>query len=463
VVVDRSGVDGSAHEADPCGLDWIRERSVETREREEELRFANEAWRSLAKDLVQRVPFYESHYGDAGAFLQDVESLEDLPQLPFVDKADTRRSQEEAPPYGLHLGVDKKEVKKVFQTSGSSGAPSLIALTAADQKTWTTIGARSYFGAGVHPHSSVLATFGAGPYVAGHTHQTLAEIGAGVVPVAPGDTERVVSAIRQGLVDTLLATPSFALHLAQVLEDQVLGGARNSLRLVVVGGEPGGGIPAIRERLESGLGAHVREASGIGDVSPSLYGECFAQTGMHFGGQGLVWVEVIDPVSGSPIEIRSGARGELVYTTLVREAMPMVRFRSGDIAEVVDTSCVCGRTSFKIRIHGRSDDMFIVRGVNVYPSAVQAVIARFHPAVTGRSRVVLPPGASVSVEPPVLVEVEVGWDRPDQDLLHERIESAIKAKLNFRASVTFRSPAEFGEAGYKTSPTNRIANNEGDA
>ena len=462
MALEESGTGNSRLGTGCCELDWINERGVETRDRAAELRIADEAWRVLARDLVQRAPFYERHYRDAGVSVRDAESIEDLPQLPFIDKADTRRAQEEAPPYGSHLGVDHREVKKVFQTSGSSGRPSLIALTAADQKTWTRIGARSYFGAGVHPHSSVLTTFGAGPYVAGHTHETLAEIGAGVVPVAPGDTERVVSAIEKGLVDTLLATPSFALHLVRELESQGLAGAENSLRLVVVGGEPGGGIPSIRERIESGLGVRVREASGIGDVSPSLYGECFAQTGMHFSGQGLVWVELIDPVSGSPIEIRPEARGELVYTTLVREAMPMVRFRSRDIAEVVGTSCVCGRTSFKIRIHGRSDDMFIVRGVNVYPSSVQAVVAQFQPAVTGRARVVLPPRVGVSVEPPVFVEVEAALDHADEEQSRVQIENAIKAKLNFRASVAFRSPAEFGESGYKTSPTTRIADKEGE-
>jgi phenylacetate-CoA ligase len=176
---------------------------------------------------------------------------------------------------------------------------------------------------------------------------------------------------------------------------------------------------------------------------------------MHFGGQGLVWPELIDPQTEDPIPIEPGALGEIVYTTLVRDAMPLIRFRSRDVVEIVDTTCMCTRTSFKMKIIGRSDDMFIVRGVNVYPSAIQAVVGEFEPLTTGRCRVVLPTTAGVSVEPPIPLEVEI----PDGPLpppsLVDDIEHSIRSSLVFRAEVTLIPQSDFGEAGYKTRPVIR--------
>ena len=211
----------------------------------------------------------------------------------------------------------------------------------------------------------------------------------------------------------------------------------------------------MRKRIEEAFGADVTEAAGLGDVSPSLYGECPAKEGMHFCGQGYVWPELIDPDTETPIEMEKGAAGEMVYTSLVREAMPVIRFRSGDIVKVTGTGCRCGRTSFKLRIEGRADDMFIVRGVNVYPSAIQAVVADYEPAVTGRVRVVLPEGAGFSVDPPIRVEVEVPSGSPGRPRLRSAIESAIRSRLVFRAAITFVQQDEFGDAGYKTPPVVR--------
>ena len=202
---------------------------------------------------------------------------------------------------------------------------------------------------------------------------------------------------------------------------------------VVTGGEPGGGIPAVRDHIQRVTGATVNEVMGIGDVAPSLFGECPAQLGMHFCGGGHVWVEMVEPDSQEPVTIEPGAVGELVYTHLTREAMPVVRFLGGDIVRVEGGSCGCGRSTFRMRILGRRDDMFIVLGVNVYPSAILAVVGDFRPRVTGRARVVRP-GTDVGIEPPVPIE----------------IERAIRSQLTFRSSIELVKEADFGEAGYKT-------------
>ena len=385
---------------------------------------------------------------DAGIELDRI-NLNELKTVPFCTKTDLRISQEEHPPYGNHLAVRRRDIKLVYQTSGTSGKPCLLALTKNDMETWWRIGSRSYRATGVFPENTVLVSFGAGPFVAGHTHGSIDRNGAGRVPVAPGDTDRVIHAAEQGLFDTLLGTPSFAGYLASTLEKKGINPRKVGITHIITGGEPGGGIPSVRERLEQAFNCIVTEAMGLGDISPSLFGECFAKQGMHFCGQGLVWPELIDPVSMETIDIEEGAIGELVYTSLQREAMPLVRFRSGDIVEILGTDCECGRKSFRMRCMSRADDMIIVRGVNVYPSAVIGVLAEFKPKITGRGRIVVS-GSSVAVDPPVLVEVEVDNNSLVQEGLAELINNRIRERLTFRSRVEFVVQHEFGDANYKT-------------
>jgi phenylacetate-CoA ligase len=392
--------------------------------------------------------FYGGKFRQAGIGATKVE-LRDLARLPFCDKAELKQALDERPPFGTNACVAPERVKRVYQTSGTTGDPAVLALTAKDVQTWTDIGSRTYFATGVHAHHSVLSTFGAGPFVAGHTYLTLMQIGARIVPVGPGDTERTLFALRKGLADTLLVTPSFAQYLANVLARGEADPRGLALTHVVTGGEPGGGIPAVRDHIQDVLGVTVNEIMGIGDIAPSLFGECPAQEGMHFCGTGHVWPELVDPDTRAPMAIEKGAVGELVYTHLTREAMPVVRFLSGDVVRIEGTSCACGRTSFRMRCLGRRDDMFIVRGVNVYPSAILDVVGRFRPQVTGRARIVRT-GEGVSVEPPVPIEVEVLDGADAGGSLAAQLESAIRGRLMFRCRVDLVPEARFGASGYKT-------------
>src|SRR5207244_5290936 len=180
--------------------------------------------------------------------------------------------------------------KRVYQTSGTTGAPSVLALTRGDMESWTVIGTRTYYATGIHEHSSVLTTFGAGPFVAGHTHFVLLRIGTRSVPVAPGDTERVIFGLRAGLADTLLSTASFAQYLANRLEQSDADPSAIPLTHVVTGGGPGGGIPAIRDHLQRVLDVTVTEGLGTDDDVPAFLGDCPHQPGMHMRGRRQVWV-----------------------------------------------------------------------------------------------------------------------------------------------------------------------------
>ncbi len=436
---------------DSCDRDVIWDREVETETHDQAFARAAAAWEKQFRHLTQDSTFYARKFRDAGIVGSEL-SLKDINKLPFSTKQELKQAMDESPPFGSNLCVPPDQVKRVYQTSGTTGAPSVLSLTKADMDAWTVIGTRTYFATGIHHHSSVLTTFGAGPFVAGHTHFVLSRIGCRSVPVAPGDTDRVIFGLKAGLADTLLSTPSFAQYLANRMEKVETDQRFTELTHVVTGGEPGGGIPAIRDHIQTVLGVTVTEVMGIGDIAPSLFGECAQQQGMHFCGGGHVWVELIDPKSREPITIEPGAVGELVYTHLTREAMPVVRFLGGDIARIEGSPCECGRATFRMRVIGRRDDMFIVRGVNAYPSAVLAVVGTFRPRVTGRARVIRKT-ADTSIPPPVPIEVEVPDGHEAHPLLAEEIEAAIRAKLIFRAKVALIPEQEFGESGYKTKLT----------
>ena len=431
---------------DACEADWIWDREVETESDDHAFARASASWDRQFRHLMEHSSFYSRRFREAGVAASAV-GLADITRLPFSTKTDLKQAIDERPPFGGNLCVPPESVKRVYQTSGTTGSPSVLALTQADIETWTTIGTRTYFASGVHEHSSVLSTFGAGPFVAGHTYFVLSRIGSRVVPVGPGDADRVLFGMRAGVFDTLLTTPSFAQYLSNRLESA--GEKIAPLQHVVTGGEPGGGIPAVRDHIQAVLGGTVNEVMGIGDVAPSLFGECPHQQGMHFCGGGHVWVEIVEPDSREPIKIEPGAVGELVYTHLTRQAMPVVRFLGGDIVRIEGGTCGCGRTTFRMRILGRRDDMFIVRAVKVYPSAILAVVGEFRPRVTGRARVVRR-GSEMTVEPPVPLEVEVPKARLGDTELAAEIERAVRSALIFRCTVQLVAEEEFGAAGYKT-------------
>jgi phenylacetate-CoA ligase len=436
--------------ADTCTEDWIYDRDVETASSEDVRAMADAAWERQWAGLLDRSGFYKRKYQAAGVNPATIRTVADLQHLPLTTKSELKDEQQAYPPFGDHLGVPIDAVKRVYQTSGTTGDPSLLALTAYDlNEVWGTIALRAYYGSGFHSHSGVATNFGAGPFVAGTTHRVLERLGCRTVPIAPSDTERLIKAMELGIVDSLLGTPSFMLYLAARFEKDSVDAKAFGITHINVGGEPGAGIPAVRSRMEDTFGAQITEIMGLGDITPSLFGECPAGGGMHFTGQGHVWMELRDADSGENVPVEPGAEGEPVYTHLTREAMPLVRFRSGDHVVIQDANCACGRTSFRIRCVGRVDDMIIVRGVNVYPSAIQSIVADFRPRVTGRSRVVLDHN-EVSVTPPVPVEVEIPNGANVDDTLIQDMQKAIREKLLFRADLSLVQESDFGGAGYKT-------------
>src|ERR1700682_239394 len=209
---------GNRLRGDDCDRDWIWEREIETASAEDTFRLASTAWERQFRRLREASPFHARKFREAGLGSSFV-GLGDLAKVPFTTKDELKAAHDEEPPFGSNLCVEPNLVKRVYQTSGTTGTPNILALTRADMEPWTVMGTRTYYATGIHEHSSVLSTFGAGPFVAGHTHFALLRIGSRTIPVAPGDTERVLFGLRMGLADTLLATASFAQYLANRLEN----------------------------------------------------------------------------------------------------------------------------------------------------------------------------------------------------------------------------------------------------
>jgi phenylacetate-CoA ligase len=321
--------------------------------------------------------------------------------LPITEKDELRATRTAENPFGSHLCAEPREIVRIYSTSGTTGAPSYIPLTAGDLENWVTGSARSYAGSGIAAGQRIVSTYNAGPFVAGVALAAFDRLGLTHIPVGTGHTERLVRAIEELRPEAVVLTPSYAGHLAESFDLR-----RSSVERVLVAGEPGGGEPAFRARLEEGWGAKVTEAMGIGDIGVSLWGECEQQDGMHLGARGFVHAELIDPGSREAIAMDDGATGELVLTHLRHRAAPLLRFRTRDHVSVKTVPCPCGRTGPRIRCLGRTDDMLIVRGVNVFPSAIREVVSGFAPQVSGHI-LVKPRAPGVKQEPPLPVSVEL--------------------------------------------------------
>jgi phenylacetate-CoA ligase len=389
--------------------------------------------------LLERSPFYRSKL--AG---HEPGGLDELARLPLTEKQELKATATAENPVGAHLCVSRSELVRIYSTSGTTGAPSYIPLTADDLENWVTGSARSYAASGIGPGDVVVTTYNAGPFVAGAALDALARIGVCHVPVGTGNSRRLLRAIEELRPDAVVLTPSYASYLLELAD---LSGS--TVRRVLVAGEPGGGEAAFRARLELGWGARVTEAMGIGDVGPSLWGECEEQQGMHLGARGFVHAELIDPATGGPRELADGATGELVLTHLRHRAAPLLRFRTRDHVQVWTSPCACGRTAPRVRCLGRTDDMLIVRGVNVFPSAVRDVVGGFSPAVSGNV-LVKPRTPGVNQEPALPVAVELAPDVSHDPALAAEIEHRLRDVLLVRMEVELVSWGSLQRSEYKS-------------
>jgi phenylacetate-CoA ligase len=418
---------------------------VETSPWAEQLAADDASYRIQLAYLFERSAFYREKLGKAGVpSAVAAGGLAQIAELPLTEKRELKATATTDNPIGTHLCAEPAEIVRIYSTSGTTGTPSYIPLTSGDLENWVTGSARSYAASGVAAGQRLVSTYGAGPFAAGAALDAFERIGLSHIPVGTGNTERLVRAIEQLRPDAAALTPSYAAHVAERFDVRA-----SSVERLLVAGEPGGGEPAFRAQLEEGWGARVTEAMGIGDIGISLWGECEQQDGMHLGARGFVHAELIDPGTGEALSMDDGARGELVLTHLRHRAAPLLRFRTRDHVEVRASPCPCGRTGPRIRCVGRTDDMLIVRGVNVFPSAVREVVGAFAPDVSGHIRV-RPRNEGVKQEPPLPVSVELARGATPDPALAESIRERLRGVLTVQTSVDLVPWGSLGRSEYKS-------------
>jgi phenylacetate-CoA ligase len=403
-------------------------------------RVQDERLREQIAYVALRSTLYRAKFAEQGVDVSRVRTVDDLQRLPFTHKQELRDSLAAAPPLGQHVAADDDEIVQIQASSGTTGSPSYVGLTQADIATWCELGARALFANGLRPRDRVLHAFGMSKGFVGGLPvvQILQYMRIVDIPIgAEAGAERLLRVQADQRPASLIGTPHFLAHLAEQAPS-ILGRLARDLgvRAISVGGEPGGGLANVRENLEALWDATAREMLGGTDLACMYWGECDAADGMHFLSPDLMVAELIDPRTGERIDPVDGAEGELVYTALRRRASPLVRFRTRDHVVVTGTRCRCGRTGYKLRCVGRTDDMLIVRGINVFPSAIKELVVSFTPEVSGEMRI-RPDfeGHSTQQPLPLVVEHASGLASERHHGLSTAIEGRIRSALNVKCIV----------------------------
>ena len=406
----------------------IFEPELETLPREQLRELQIERLRSLVTYVTERVPLYRERL--AGVEPGDIASLDDLQRLPFTRKDDLRDTY----PFGM-LAVPREQLLRIHASSGTTGKLTVVGYTAADVDLFARVNARSLAMAGAEPGMVLHNAYGYGLFTGGlGLHDGGERLGMVVVPVSGGLTERQLMLIADLRPDVISCTPSYALTLAQAFRERGVAPEEISLRYAVLGAEPW--TEAMRREIDAGLGVRSTNIYGLSEViGPGVSCECVeARAGSHVYEDHFL-PEVVDAETGEPLP--EGEEGVLVFTTLTKEALPVVRYWTGDVTSLTSASCPCGRTLVRMGlIKGRADDMLIIRGVNVYPTQVEAALLQLA-ELTPNYRIVVSRGGTLDE---ALVEVEVSEESVGNVELRERAERRLRESIGCSIAVVLRRP-----------------------
>ncbi len=380
----------------------------------------------------ERVPLFRTRCRERQVSPADLRSLEDLGRFPFTLKTDLRDTY----PFGL-FASPMDEIVRLHASSGTTGKPTVVAYTQADLDVWTEVMVRAFAACGLHRGDVVQNAYGYGLFTGGlGAHYGAEALGATVIPISGGNTDRQIMVLQDFAVTAICCTPSYFLHLAERARE--LGTDFSKLRAGVFGAEPWS--EAMRRRIEADTGVKAYDIYGLSEIiGPGVGIECFAQSGLHIF-EDHFYPEVVDPVTGAVLP--DGAEGELVLTTLSKDAMPMIRYRTRDVTALIPEPCACGRTIRRIRRIGRrSDDMFIIRGVNVFPSQVETALLAVEGTLPHYQIVLTREKGLDEMEVRVEVTPEVFSDQIRAlEALQDKLEQSLDHTLGIRARVTLVGP-----------------------
>ena len=416
--------------------DFFFDKAVETLGRDALAALQYERLRATLERAYENVPHFTQAFDGAGVKPGDLASLADIARFPFTVKTDLRDNY----PFSM-FAVPRGELLRVHASSGTTGRPTVVGYTRDDLNMWADLMARSLACAGARPGDVVHNAYGYGLFTGGlGAHYGAERLGCTVVPMSGGGTERQVTLLADFGADILCATPSYALNIAEVALAQGIDVAALPVRRGIFGAEPWS--EAMRQQLQDSLGLQAIDVYGLSEIlGPGVASECdAAQAGLH-GWEDHFLFEIIDPETLEVLP--AGSSGELVITTLTKQALPMIRYRTRDITQLSDELCKCGRTHVRImRVTGRDDDMLIIRGVNVYPSQVEAVLVGLEGLAPHYQIVLTREGALDAMT----LEVEAAADAPiDDDSLDRQSQAVrhhIKSMIGVTCGVTVKRPGE---------------------
>jgi phenylacetate-CoA ligase len=379
-----------------------------------------------------RVELFRRRMEERGLTPGQVRGLEDLARLPFTVKADLRDTY----PFGL-FASPMEEIVRLHASSGTTGKPIVVAYTQADLDVWTEVMVRTFAACGLHRGDVIQNAYGYGLFTGGlGAHYGAEALGATVIPISGGNTERQLMVMQDFGVTALCCTPSYFLHLLERAREMKIDFSR--LRAGVFGAEPWS--EAMRQRIQADSGIKAYDIYGLSEIiGPGVGIECAHQTGLHLF-EDHFYPEIVDPASGEVLP--EGTEGELVLTTLSKEAMPMIRYRTRDVTALFAEPCACGRTMRRMRrISRRSDDMFIIRGVNVFPSQVETALLQVEGTLPHYQIVLTREKGLDRMEVKVEVTREVFSDKIRAlESLHRKLEDALEHVLGLRVQVTLVEP-----------------------
>jgi len=407
---------------------------VETLPREEIEQLQLERLQSTLNRVYHRVPFYRQLFDEEGIVPEDITSLSDLANLPFTTKEDLRRNY----PYGM-FAVPLRDIVRLHSSTGTTGFPTVVGYTANDLRHWSELTARVLVAGGVGREDIIQIAFDYGMFTGALGFHYGAElIGATVIPISGGNPERQIRIMKDFRTTGLLCTPSYALFLAEKMEEMGVSPAELSLRVGLFGAEPWS--EEMRRQIEERMGISATDNYGLSEVmGPGVSGECEEKAGLHIAEDHFI-PEVVDPKTGEVLP--PGEQGELVLTTITKEALPLIRYRTGDITRLIYDPCPCGRTHARMeRVSGRTDDMIIIRGVNVFPSQVESVLMAIEGTTPHYQLVVDRSGVLDELEVWVEVGEEIFSDEIRKlEALEREVRDALEGVLGISVRVRLVEP-----------------------
>jgi phenylacetate-CoA ligase len=412
----------------------IWNKKAETMPVEERRKLQGQHLAETCRRVYERVPFYRRAFDAKGIKPGDIKSVDDLKHLPFTTKQDLRDNY----PFGLFT-VPMDDVVRIHSSSGTTGKPTVVGYTKADIELWSEVMARSFTCAGLGRGDIIQNAYGYGMFTGGlGIHYGAERIGAAVIPISGGNTKRQIMILEDFGSTALCCTPSYSLYIAEVAAEMGIDIRKLPLKVGVFGAEPWS--DEIRLSIEQNLGIHALDIYGLSEIiGPGVSMECMEKNGLHVFDDHFI-PEIIDPATGEVQEY--GKKGELVFTTVTKEAFPLIRYRTRDITSLNPETCPCGRTHVRMaRISGRTDDMLIIRGVNVFPSQVESVLVGIKEAQPHYQLIVRREGSLDTLEVQVEVDERFFSDEIKAlESLQRKVQAEIESVLGVSTQIKLVEP-----------------------